>query len=115
MIKVILLAFFTKKKKGSKSMVFAFRIWYNCKIVNKRSGVEFIVAKWFNVKGPCISSRHYMVDITDRLETMKRLVDREEYFVINRGRQYGKTTTLSHLRIFLYKISKKTTSLIRSG
>ena len=59
------------------------------------------MVKWFNVKGLCIPSKHYMVDITDRLKKMKRLVDREEYFVINRGRQYGKTTTLSQLRSFI--------------
>ena len=55
------------------------------------------MTKWFNVKGPCIAQKHYMVDISDRLEKMKRLVDREEYFVINRGRQYGKTTTIAAL------------------
>ena len=50
------------------------------------------MTKWFNVKGPRIAHKHYMVDISDRLEKMKQLIDREEYFVINRGRQYGKTT-----------------------
>jgi len=53
--------------------------------------------KWFNVKGLCVSTKHYMVDISDRIEKMKTMVEREEYFVINRGRQYGKTTTLSVL------------------
>jgi len=38
-----------------------------------------------------------MVDISNRLEKMKSLVEDEEYFVINRGRQYGKTTTLVQL------------------
>jgi len=32
---------------------------------------------------------------------MRRLIEKEEYFVINRARQYGKTTTLSQLRKFL--------------
>ena len=36
-----------------------------------------------------------MVPLDDRLDKIKRLyVDRKKYFVINRGRQYGKTTTL---------------------
>ena len=78
-----------------------FEIWYNHCKNDKRGGVEFRMAKWFNVKGLCIPSKHYMVDITERLKKMKRLVDREEYFVINRGRQYGKTTTLSQLRSFI--------------
>jgi len=55
------------------------------------------MSKWFNVKGVCVPSKHYMVDISDRLEKMKKLVEREEYFVINRARQYGKTTTLLQL------------------
>lgn len=45
---------------------------------------------------------HYMVSIDDRLENIKkRYVDREKYFVINRGRQYGKTTTLLALTRYL--------------
>ena len=42
-----------------------------------------------------------MVDISRGLEKMRRLVEKEEYFVINRARQYGKTTTLSQLRNLL--------------
>ena len=42
-----------------------------------------------------------MVDISSRLETMKTLVEKQEYFVINRGRQYGKTTTLVALENYL--------------
>jgi len=57
--------------------------------------------KRFNVKGLCVPTKHYMVDITSRLEKMKALVDYEEYFVINRGRQYGKTTTLAALERYL--------------
>ena len=53
--------------------------------------------KWFNVKGICVPNKHYMVDISNRLDKMKQLVEREEYFVINQARQYGKTTTLSQL------------------
>ena len=60
-----------------------------------------LMGKEFNVKGPCIPHKHYMVDISSRLEKMKALVEKEEYFVINRARQYGKTTTLSQLRKLL--------------
>ena len=55
----------------------------------------------FNVKGPCIPEDHYMVDISKRLEKMKMLVEEREYFVINRARQYGKTTTLAALENYL--------------
>ncbi|MCM1174195.1 MAG: ATP-binding protein [Blautia sp.] len=43
-----------------------------------------------------------MVRIDDRLEKIKRLyIDRGKYFIINRGRQYGKTTTLMALAEYL--------------
>lgn len=57
--------------------------------------------KEFNVAGKCIPSIHYMVDITDKLEQISKMVDGGKYFVINRARQYGKTTTLSQLRAYL--------------
>jgi len=57
--------------------------------------------KWFNVKGTCVPHKHYMVDISDRLEKMRLLIEKEEYFVINRARQYGKTTTLAALERYL--------------
>jgi len=57
--------------------------------------------KKFNVTGTCIPEKHYMVDITNKLMQIKEMVDDEAYFTINRGRQYGKTTTLSRLRHFL--------------
>ena len=57
--------------------------------------------KEFNTTGLCIPSKHYMVDITDRLEKIKKMVDVGKYFTINRARQYGKTTTLNCLEHFL--------------
>uniref|UniRef100_UPI004056962F hypothetical protein n=1 Tax=Agathobacter sp. TaxID=2021311 RepID=UPI004056962F len=57
--------------------------------------------KKFNTTGICKPNRHYMVDIQKRLEQIKVLVDDGEYFVINRARQYGKTTTLVGLKSFL--------------
>ncbi len=42
-----------------------------------------------------------MVDITDRLRQIKVMVDRGDYFTINRARQYGKTTILAALEHYL--------------
>ena len=50
--------------------------------------------KAFNTAGTCRPNEHYMVDITDRLEIIRKMVAKGDYFCINRGRQYGKTTTL---------------------
>ncbi|MCL1916854.1 MAG: AAA-like domain-containing protein [Peptococcaceae bacterium] len=51
----------------------------------------------FNVTGLCIPEEDYMVDISDKIEQIKKLVDARSYFTINRARQYGKTTTLAYL------------------
>lgn len=53
--------------------------------------------KRFNTTAVCIPSKHYMVDISERVEEIKELVDDGKYFTINRARQYGKTTTLDAL------------------
>jgi hypothetical protein len=34
-----------------------------------------------------------MVDIKDKLDNIENIIDKGNYFVINRPRQYGKTTT----------------------
>jgi len=60
-----------------------------------------IVRRQFNVTGTCIPEEDYMVDITEKLTQIKALVDNKAYFAINRGRQYGKTTTLHLLENFL--------------
>ena len=57
--------------------------------------------KRFNITGSCIPEIHYMVDISDRLAEIKKMIDVGDYFVINRGRQYGKTTTLNALTNYL--------------
>ena len=57
--------------------------------------------KEFNTTAVCIPSKHYMVDITERVKEIKKMVDAGKYFTINRARQYGKTTTLNALRIYL--------------
>lgn len=59
------------------------------------------MAKFFNVNADCHSDIHYMVDITERLKQIREMVDAGQYFLINRARQYGKTTTLQALGEFL--------------
>jgi len=54
--------------------------------------------KEFNTTAVCIPEKHYMVDLSERVKEIKKLVDAGKYFTINRGRQYGKTTTLNALR-----------------
>jgi hypothetical protein len=54
--------------------------------------------KRFNTTGLCVPSKHYMADISAKLEKIAELIDDGRYFTINRARQYGKTTTLSALR-----------------
>ncbi|GBU25165.1 hypothetical protein R83H12_01805 [Fibrobacteria bacterium R8-3-H12] len=48
----------------------------------------------FNVTGICIPGKHYMVDISNKVSQIAAMVEKEQYFTINRARQYGKTTTL---------------------
>lgn len=43
--------------------------------------------KRFNVTGLCLPERHYMADISERLEEMKAYVDAGDYFTVNRARQ----------------------------
>lgn len=50
--------------------------------------------KEFNITGTCIPKMHYMVDTSNKLKKVIRLIDKGKYFIINRPRQYGKTTTL---------------------
>ena len=60
------------------------------------------MTKYFNTEGSCKPKEHYMVKLDDRLEMTKNLlINRKKYFVINRGRQYGKTTTLRALEEYL--------------
>lgn len=59
------------------------------------------MSKVFNVTGDCKPDIHYMVNITEKLNQIKTMVDAGQYFTINRARQYGKTTTLGALEKFL--------------
>ncbi len=53
--------------------------------------------KKFNDTGLCIPDKHYMVDTTPQLKECIELIEEGKYFVINRPRQYGKTTTINLL------------------
>lgn len=53
--------------------------------------------KEFNTAAICIPSKHYMVNIADKVAEIRQLVDAGRYFTINRARQFGKTTTLTAL------------------
>ena len=59
------------------------------------------MAKRFNVTADCKSELHYMVNTESRLKAVKVMVDRGDYFTINRARQYGKTTLLRALNRYL--------------
>lgn len=52
----------------------------------------------FNVEGVCLPDKHYMVNLDNRLEAIRSLIDAGKYFTINRARQYGKTTTVAMLK-----------------
>ena len=53
--------------------------------------------KEFNTEAICIPKLHYMVDISDKLQQIEKLIAHGDYFTINRARQYGKTTMMSAL------------------
>ena len=53
--------------------------------------------KFFNIAGPCIPAKHYMLPALDRMPEVRRLVDREQYFIIHAPRQTGKTTVIKAL------------------
>jgi len=48
----------------------------------------------FNVTGLCVPGMHYMADTSGKIAQIMQFVEQGKYFTINRGRQYGKTTTL---------------------
>ena len=50
--------------------------------------------RFFNIAGPCVKAKHYMLPATARLPEVEALIRREQYFVIHAPRQSGKTTAL---------------------
>lgn len=55
----------------------------------------------FNITGSCNPQQNYMVNLDSRLAEIKKMIDRGDYFTINRGRQYGKTTIIRALASYL--------------
>jgi len=55
--------------------------------------------KKFNVTGLCYPHQHYMMDVTQKRAQALAMVEEGDYFIINRPRQYGKTTMLYLLGI----------------
>jgi len=52
---------------------------------------EFNTIGWYNPK------KHYMADIGNKVERVLKMIYKGNYFIINRPRQYGKTTLLRTL------------------
>jgi hypothetical protein len=61
------------------------------------------MAKRFNITGTCIPERHYLADMSKKLDRIMEIITRGDYFTINRPRQYGKTTILYLLQKRLEK------------
>jgi Predicted AAA-ATPase len=59
--------------------------------------------KRFNITGICRPAKHYMADVSVKLAKTFKMVEMGDYFIINRPRQYGKTTTLYTLADLLKK------------
>jgi hypothetical protein len=55
------------------------------------------MSKKFNITGLCFPDKHYMADVSGKLARTFAMVEDGDYFIINRPRQYGKTTMLYHL------------------
>jgi len=53
--------------------------------------------RYFNTRGECDKSRHYTLPAAARMPDARRLIERQEYFVIHAPRQTGKSTTLAAL------------------
>ena len=62
--------------------------------------------KKFNVTGLCLPDQHYMADVSKKLAATMVMVEEGDYFIINRPRQYGKTTTLHTLAAALKETDK---------
>ena len=52
------------------------------------------MSKIFNDVGVCFPEDHFMADISEKIDAIYKMVEKGNYFIINRPRQYGKTTVL---------------------
>ena len=48
--------------------------------------------RYFNIAGPCLPARHYMLPAMDRLPDVATLLRKGQYFTVHAQRQCGKTT-----------------------
>ena len=71
-----------------------------------------LTKKKFNITGNIIPEKHYYVDTTNKINQIIKKIENEEYFVISRPRQYGKTTTLFFLQKELNKREDYLTMLL---
>jgi AAA-like domain len=56
-----------------------------------------IMPKEFNITGTCLPDIHYMADVSAKMKEIISMIEKGWYFIINRPRQYGKTTALHFL------------------
>jgi hypothetical protein len=61
------------------------------------------MTKKFNITGLCFPDKHYMADVSGKLAKALSMIEDGEYYIINRPRQYGKTTMLYSLSDLLRK------------
>ena len=73
------------------------------------------MSKEFNTTGTCIPEMHFMVDISNKINKIIKLIEKGKYFTINRPRQYGKTTTLLLLEKKLIEMGYLVLSLSFEG
>jgi energy-coupling factor transporter ATP-binding protein EcfA2 len=52
------------------------------------------MSKEFNITGTCLPDRHYMADVSVKMKDTMSMIEKGRYFIINRPRQYGKTTAI---------------------
>lgn len=55
----------------------------------------------FNTTAACIAEYHYMVDLSQRMEEVKKMADAGQYFAVSRARQYGTAALLKALAQYL--------------
>jgi AAA-like domain/PD-(D/E)XK nuclease superfamily len=67
--------------------------------------------KEFNVTGTCFKKHHYMADVSNKLKQAFGFIEKGKYFIINRPRQYGKTTTMN---ILIHKLREMSDYLVFS-
>lgn len=56
------------------------------------------MCKEFNFIGNCVPEKHYMADISNKINEIKPLIDSGKYLILNAARQFGKTTLLNEIR-----------------